>query len=175
MVIPATCACLQRCRTQRRALSIVDSHCARTDVDIERWWERAAGAQSTGSLAKRMETFSNCIISWPTAQTHRCRCAHESSGSGSCNCVHSALFPQARSWEAHRCSAATLLSIRAQQLLHHSALQDSGIPVPNHIIVNRDESGRDPPGFEETEDYVSLKGGCLSCSVKHQSLGHIRV
>jgi hypothetical protein len=47
------------------------------------------------------------------------------------------------------------------QLLHAFILQDSGIPVPNHIIVNRDEGGRDPPGFEETEDYVSLNGGCL--------------
>lgn len=37
-------------------------------------------------------------------------------------------------------------------------VQESGIPVPNHIIVNRDESGNDPPGFEETEDYVSLNG-----------------
>jgi hypothetical protein len=46
------------------------------------------------------------------------------------------------------------------QLRHCSTVQDSGIPVPNHIIVNRDEGGRDPPGFEETEDYVSLNGGC---------------
>lgn len=37
-------------------------------------------------------------------------------------------------------------------------LQESGIPVPHHITVNRGEEGLDPPGFEETEDYVSLNG-----------------
>jgi hypothetical protein len=57
------------------------------------------------------------------------------------------------------CNAA--VDCCAQQVLHQSILQDSGIPVPNHIIVNRDEGGRDPPGFEETEDYVSLHGGVL--------------
>ena len=39
--------------------------------------------------------------------------------------------------------------------------QESGIPVPHHIAVNRDglEPGQDPPGFIETEDYVELGGG----------------
>jgi len=38
--------------------------------------------------------------------------------------------------------------------------QESGIPVPHHIAVNRDglEPGQDPPGFIETEDYVELGG-----------------
>ncbi len=30
--------------------------------------------------------------------------------------------------------------------------------MPNHIIVRRDDSGADPPGFEETEDYVAMDG-----------------
>lgn len=40
-------------------------------------------------------------------------------------------------------------------------LQKSGIPVPLHIIVDRDSlSGddKDPAGFVETEDYVELNG-----------------
>ena len=40
-------------------------------------------------------------------------------------------------------------------------LQKSGIPVPLHIIVDRDSlSGdeKDPDGFVETEDYVELNG-----------------
>jgi len=40
-------------------------------------------------------------------------------------------------------------------------LQKSGIPVPLHIIVDRDAlSGneKDPSGFIETEDYVELNG-----------------
>ena len=46
--------------------------------------------------------------------------------------------------------------------------QKSGIPVPLHIIVDRDSlSGdqKDPEGFVETEDYVELSGICkvLSC------------
>ena len=39
--------------------------------------------------------------------------------------------------------------------------QKSGIPVPLHIIVDRDSlSGdqKDPEGFVETEDYVELNG-----------------
>ena len=38
--------------------------------------------------------------------------------------------------------------------------QESGIPMPHHIAVNRDglEPGQDPPGFVETEDYVELNG-----------------
>ena len=41
-----------------------------------------------------------------------------------------------------------------------SALQESGIPVPHHICVNRDglPEGQDPEGFIETEDYVELDG-----------------
>lgn len=39
-------------------------------------------------------------------------------------------------------------------------LQESGIPVPHHIIVDRDglAEGQDPEGFGETEDYVELHG-----------------
>ena len=38
--------------------------------------------------------------------------------------------------------------------------QESGIPVPHHICVNREglPEGGDPPGFIETEDYVELDG-----------------
>lgn len=42
-----------------------------------------------------------------------------------------------------------------------SCLQKSGIPVPLHIIVDRDnlpEGQADPTGFVETEDYVELNG-----------------
>jgi len=35
--------------------------------------------------------------------------------------------------------------------------------VPQHIVVNRNDEGNDPPGFEETEDYVSLHGEKLAC------------
>uniref|UniRef100_A0A1D1ZXV8 Inositol hexakisphosphate and diphosphoinositol-pentakisphosphate kinase n=1 Tax=Auxenochlorella protothecoides TaxID=3075 RepID=A0A1D1ZXV8_AUXPR len=44
--------------------------------------------------------------------------------------------------------------------LVYRKLVESGIPVPRHIIVDRDhlESGQDPEGFVETEDYVELKG-----------------
>ena len=40
------------------------------------------------------------------------------------------------------------------------SLQESGIPVPNHICVNRDDlpEGQDPEGFVETEDYVEVDG-----------------
>lgn len=43
----------------------------------------------------------------------------------------------------------------------HYLLQESGIPVPHHIIVDRDnipEGKSDPDGFVETEDYVELNG-----------------
>ncbi len=35
--------------------------------------------------------------------------------------------------------------------------------MPQHIVVNRNDEGNDPPGFEETEDYVSLHGEKLAC------------
>lgn len=38
------------------------------------------------------------------------------------------------------------------------SVQESGIPVPNHIVVSRNEGNEDPPGFEETEDYVAMNG-----------------
>ena len=43
-------------------------------------------------------------------------------------------------------------------------MQESGIPVPHHIKVNREGlgEGEDPPGFIETEDYVELDGVCPS-------------
>ena len=55
------------------------------------------------------------------------------------------------------------------------SLQESGIPVPNHICVNRDDlaEGQDPEGFVETEDYVEVDGErwwlnvcchCVPCS-----------
>ena len=40
-------------------------------------------------------------------------------------------------------------------------VQKSGIPVPLHIIVDRDSLAgdqKDPEGFIETEDYVELNG-----------------
>ncbi len=39
-------------------------------------------------------------------------------------------------------------------------MQESGIPVPHHICVNRDNlpPDTDPPGFIETEDYVEQDG-----------------
>jgi inositol hexakisphosphate/diphosphoinositol-pentakisphosphate kinase len=39
-------------------------------------------------------------------------------------------------------------------------LQENGIAVPMHIVVNRDglEAGEDPVGFIEEEDYVELDG-----------------
>ena len=44
--------------------------------------------------------------------------------------------------------------------LYYIPLQESGIPVPKHIIVSRERvpEGEDPPGFEDTEDYVSMNG-----------------
>lgn len=39
--------------------------------------------------------------------------------------------------------------------------QDSSIPVPRHIVVNRDSAAdhaADPPGFVEGEDYVEMDG-----------------
>ena len=45
--------------------------------------------------------------------------------------------------------------------LVYQTLQSSGIPVPHHIIVDRDrlpEDQDDPEGFIETEDYVELNG-----------------
>ena len=38
--------------------------------------------------------------------------------------------------------------------------QETGIPLPKHIIVNREglPEGSDPAGFEESEDYVALGG-----------------
>ena len=46
--------------------------------------------------------------------------------------------------------------------LVYQTLQSSGIPVPHHIVVDRDrlpEDQDDPEGFIETEDYVELNGG----------------
>ena len=40
-------------------------------------------------------------------------------------------------------------------------MQEAGIPVPYHIIVDRDtleEGQEDPPGFKEAEDFVELDG-----------------
>ena len=38
--------------------------------------------------------------------------------------------------------------------------QESGIPMPHHICVNREglPEGADPEGFVETEDYVEVDG-----------------
>jgi hypothetical protein len=88
-------------------------------------------------------TLRHCTCR-PAEQGARCMLQSHVGGSDTCACLQQWLGMAPR-----------------PQLLYHSILQDSGIPVPNHIIVNRDEGGRDPPGFEETEDYVSLNGGCL--------------
>ncbi|CAL8465105.1 g4640 [Coccomyxa elongata] len=42
----------------------------------------------------------------------------------------------------------------------YTSLKESGIPVPHHICVNRDNlpPDTDPPGFIETEDYVEQDG-----------------
>ncbi len=51
--------------------------------------------------------------------------------------------------------------------------QKSGIPVPLHIIVDRDSlSGdqKDPEGFVETEDYVELNG--IQCLVQDGMHSH---
>ena len=39
-------------------------------------------------------------------------------------------------------------------------MQESGIPVPHHICVNREglPEGADPEGFIETEDFVEISG-----------------
>ena len=47
------------------------------------------------------------------------------------------------------------------------ALQESGIPVPTHIIIDRDglAPNENPEGFVETEDYVEFRGELLlQCS-----------
>ena len=53
-------------------------------------------------------------------------------------------------------------------------MQNSGIPVPVHIVVDRDrlpEDQDDPEGFVETEDYVELNGDSpLSLSFNWGSL-----
>eukprot|EP00798_Chlamydomonas_sp_ICE-L_P008126 gene8127-1373_t len=40
----------------------------------------------------------------------------------------------------------------------YKKLVQNNIPVPTHIIVNRDEDGKDPEGFFEHEDYVEMNG-----------------
>lgn len=65
-----------------------------------------------------------------------------------------------------RCQLAEALS---ETLL---ASQESGIPVPHHICVNRDglPEGQDPEGFIETEDYVEVDGEQFSpslCFLRH--------
>ncbi|KAK9823756.1 hypothetical protein WJX72_005206 [[Myrmecia] bisecta] len=43
----------------------------------------------------------------------------------------------------------------------YAKLAESGIPVPLHIVIDRDnlpEGQPDPPGFVETEDYVEMNG-----------------
>ena len=50
-------------------------------------------------------------------------------------------------------------------------MQSSGIPVPNHIVVDRDklpEGQDDPEGFMETEDYVELDGSFIILSFSYQ-------
>jgi hypothetical protein len=40
----------------------------------------------------------------------------------------------------------------------YKRLQEVGIPVPRHIVVNRAAPDfADPPGFAETEDYVEVR------------------
>jgi len=42
----------------------------------------------------------------------------------------------------------------------YARLQAAGITVPTHVIINREglPPGADPPGFEETEDFVAMGG-----------------
>ena len=73
-----------------------------------------------------------------------------------------AFFPSEAPHEhAHLQRALTrLLTLHAGSMAPHP--QENGISVPRHIIVNRTEediaNGQDPPGFEETEDYITMNG-----------------
>ena len=62
-------------------------------------------------------------------------------------------------------SWALFQSIALKDMKGACQMQKSGIPVPLHIIVDRDSlSGdeKDPAGFVETEDYVELNGMATS-------------
>lgn len=46
----------------------------------------------------------------------------------------------------------------------YATLASAGIPVPTHVIIDRDglAPGEDPPGFVETEDYVEVGGARIA-------------
>ena len=55
-------------------------------------------------------------------------------------------------------------NFQSPRITPHLVPQESGIPVPHHIVVDRDglpEGEVDPPGFIETEDYVEMGGATL--------------
>ena len=56
----------------------------------------------------------------------------------------------------------SVLGFAAASCVHNMpcALQESGIPVPTHIIIDRDglAPNENPEGFVETEDYVEFQG-----------------
>ena len=62
-----------------------------------------------------------------------------------------------------RCVAQAVITVRNPALM-----QESGIPVPHHIVVSREpgEENKNPPGFEETEDYVAMNGEGLHCALR---------
>ncbi|KAK9799737.1 hypothetical protein WJX73_006464 [Symbiochloris irregularis] len=86
-----------------------------------------------------------------------------------CDCLlswHSEGFPLAKAQKYAALRKPYLINdMQLQDLLLdrrrvYQTLQDSGIPVPNHIKINREglRPDEDPPGFVETEDYVELDG-----------------
>ena len=42
----------------------------------------------------------------------------------------------------------------------YARLQAAGITVPTHVVIDREglPAGTDPPGFEETEDFIEVGG-----------------
>ncbi|CAK0787238.1 hypothetical protein CVIRNUC_010454 [Coccomyxa viridis] len=87
----------------------------------------------------------------------------------SCDCLlswHSDGFPLAKAQKYAALKKPYLINDMVMQdvLLDrrrvYAKLKESGIPVPNHICVNRDDlpEGQDPEGFVETEDYVEVDG-----------------
>lgn len=86
-----------------------------------------------------------------------------------CDCLlswHSDGFPLSKAQEYAALRRPFLVNdLKMQQLLLdrrtvYKILQEHHIPVPHHIIVDRDNlpPGESPQGFEEGEDYVQING-----------------
>lgn len=129
--------------------------------------DKKARSKQMNHIAERLLRFGEfdvvifgdeCILNHPVEDWPLCDCLL---------CWHSDGFPLKKAQQYAALRKPYLVNdVMAQDTLLdrrrvYRTLMDSGIPVPQHIIIDREnlpEGQADPEGFIETEDYVELHG-----------------